>query len=141
MALDPLYMVDNSAMNRYKHAAVAARLEPLIRGGVVATCGALDIEALYSAQSPAEYERMRAMRGAAFTYVETDEDDWQQALSVQRELAAKSQHRGPKVPDLVIAAVAQRHGLTLLHYDSDFDRIVEFTGQKGEWVVPRGSVP
>ncbi|MFJ4850725.1 PIN domain nuclease [Streptomyces sp. NPDC088733] len=134
-------MVDNSAMNRYKNSTVAARLEPLIRGGVVATCGALDIEALYSAQNPADYERLRSMRAAAFKYLNTDEDDWQQALSVQRELAAKSQHRGPKVPDLLIAAVAQRYGLTLLHYDSDFDRIIEHTGQRGEWVVPRGSVP
>ncbi|MFF1732017.1 PIN domain nuclease [Streptomyces sp. NPDC058247] len=133
-------MIDNSAMNRYKRATVAARLEPLIRGGIVATCGALEIEALYSATSPSDYERMRAMRAAAFRYVDTDEDDWQQALSVQRELAAKSQHRGPKVPDLLIAAVAQRYNLTLLHYDSDFDRIIEHTGQKGEWVVPRGSV-
>jgi predicted nucleic acid-binding protein len=77
---------------------------------------------------------------AIFTYVDTEEEDWQTALEVQRAMAAKSQQRGLKIPDLVIAAVAQRLDLTLLHYDSDFDRIIQQTGQKGEWVVPRGSV-
>ena len=27
--------------------------------------------------------------------------------------------------------------LVLLHYDADFDRIVDVTGQPAEWVVPR----
>ena len=40
--------------------------------------------------------------------------------------------------DLVIAAVAERAGATLIHYDADFDRIAEVTGQPVEWVVPQG---
>ncbi|MFE7129758.1 PIN domain nuclease [Streptomyces sp. NPDC057638] len=133
-------MIDNSAMNRMKYDSVAARLEPLIMAGVVATCGMLEVEALYSAQSPDNYENLRAKRLAILTYVDSEEEDWQAALEVQRAMAAKSQHRGLKIPDLVIAAVADRMNLTLLHYDSDFDRIIQHTGQKGEWVVPRGSV-
>jgi predicted nucleic acid-binding protein len=140
VALNPQYIVDNSAMNRLKHEPVRNRLEPLIQTGLVATCAALDLEALYSAQSPLNYENMRTQRAAAFTYLETEERDWQHALLVQRELAAKSQHRGPGIPDLMIAAIAFRHDLTLLHYDSDFDRIIGHTGQRGEWVVERGSV-
>lgn len=54
-------------------------------------------------------------------------------------LAAKHQ-RGRKVPDLLIAAAAESHGLTLLHYDADFDRIAAVTGQSCEWVVPAASV-
>jgi predicted nucleic acid-binding protein len=139
MAVDPQYLVDNSAWNRLKYESVAARLKPLADANLVATCGALEVEALYSARSPEDYEKLRVTRLAIFTYLETEETDWQRALATQRELAAKSQHRGPKVPDLLIAAVAQRHGLTLIHYDSDFDRIVEVTSQRAEWVVPRGS--
>jgi len=41
----------------------------------------------------------------------------------------------------LIAACAQRHGVTVLHYDGDFDLIAEVTGQPVQWVVPRGSVP
>ena len=37
--------------------------------------------------------------------------------------------------------MAERHGVTLLHYRADYDLIAEVTGQPVEWVVPRGSVP
>jgi hypothetical protein len=35
---------------------------------------------------------------------------------------------------------AERHGVSVLHYDRDFDRIAAITGQPVEWVVPAGSV-
>ena len=44
------------------------------------------------------------------------------------------------MPDLLIAAVAERAGLSVLYYDEDFDRIAAVTGQPTEWVVPRGSL-
>jgi predicted nucleic acid-binding protein len=140
MAVDPAYLVDNSAWNRLKYAPVAARLRPLVDANLIATCGVLEVEALYSARNSEEYERMRTQRLAIFTYLESEETDLQRALATQRELCVKSQHKGPRVPDLVIAAIAQRYGLTLIHYDSDFDRIAEVTAQRTEWVVPRGSV-
>jgi predicted nucleic acid-binding protein len=69
-----------------------------------------------------------------------DEECVVRALAIQALLAERSQHRGVSVPDLLVAACAERAGLILLHYDSDFDRIAEFTGQPTRWVVPRGSV-
>ena len=39
-----------------------------------------------------------------------------------------------------VAACAESAGLTVLHYDADFDRIASVTGQAVQWVVPRGSV-
>ncbi|MCL4369147.1 MAG: VapC toxin family PIN domain ribonuclease, partial [Actinobacteria bacterium] len=51
----------------------------------------------------------------------------------------RGQHRLP-IPDLVIAAAAESADLTVLHYDADFERIAEVTGQAHDWVVPRGSV-
>lgn len=140
MAIEPQYMVDNSAWNRLKHEAVAARLRPLADAGIVATCGALEIEALYSARNGEDYEILRGIRASIFTYLDTEEVDWQRALSVQQEMAKNAQHRGPKVPDLLIAAVAERYNLTLIHYDSDFDRIAATSDQHAEWVVPRGNV-
>jgi hypothetical protein len=140
MAVIPQFLVDNSAYNRLEYEAVANRLKPLLDAGLVATCGALEIEALYSARNGDDYEKLQGIRASIFTYVDTDETDWQRALTVQRALARESQHRGPKVPDLLIGAVAERYRLTLLHYDSDFDRIAAATGQHAEWVVPRGSV-
>ena len=40
------------------------------------------------------------------------------AMQVHRSLAATSQHRRFSLPDLVIAATAEQHGATVLHYDA-----------------------
>ncbi len=47
-------------------------------------------------------------------------------------LAQRGQHRAAKVPDLLIAAIAEFAGLTVLHVDKDFDLIAEVTGQPTE---------
>lgn len=54
------------------------------------------------------------------------------AVEVQGLLAQRSQHRAPSVPDLLIAAVAEVAGLTVLHVDKDFELIAEVTGQPVE---------
>jgi predicted nucleic acid-binding protein len=76
---------------------------------------------------------------AAFELIETTADHLRRARQVQRMLAAKHQ-RGRKIPDLLVAAAAEGRGLTVLHYDADFDRIAAVTGQRCEWVAPAGSV-
>ena len=45
-----------------------------------------------------------------------------------------------RLPDLIIAAAAELSGATVLHYDADFDRIAEITGQAMEWIAPNGSL-
>jgi hypothetical protein len=47
---------------------------------------------------------------------------------------------GRSFPDLLIAATAEIEGLTVLHYDADFDLIAEITGQAWEWVVRKGTI-
>lgn len=74
-----------------------------------------------------------------FELVQITADQLRRARRVQRLLAAKHQ-RGRKVPDLLIAAAAESRGLTVLHYDADFDRIAAVTGQPTQWVVAAGSV-
>jgi predicted nucleic acid-binding protein len=44
------------------------------------------------------------------------------------------------VPDLLVPAAAEANDLTVLHYDSDIDRIATATGQRVEWVVPPGLI-
>jgi predicted nucleic acid-binding protein len=62
------------------------------------------------------------------------------ALAVHRALAATSQHRHCRPPDLIIAGTAELHGATVLHYDADYDRICAVTGQPAEWVAAKGSL-
>jgi predicted nucleic acid-binding protein len=51
------------------------------------------------------------------------------AVEVQVLLADLGKHRAPAVPDLLVAAAAERAGLTVLHVDKDFELIAEVTGQ------------
>jgi predicted nucleic acid-binding protein len=78
---------------------------------------------------------MHAQRWMDVTTVAMD-----RAMAAHRELAAKSQHRHFRLPDLIIAGTAEEHGATVLHYDADYDRIAEVTGQPVEWVAAKRSL-
>jgi predicted nucleic acid-binding protein len=68
--------------------------------------------------------------------------DWGRALDICQALAEKggSLHRAPSLSDAIIAVAAERAGLTVLHYDKDFDLIAGVTGQPCEWIAPKGSL-
>jgi predicted nucleic acid-binding protein len=133
--------VDKSAFARMHHGAVAAALQPLIRSGQVARCGIFELEVLFSARNAKDIELTECDLAQALPLADTAQTDFQRAARIMRLLAHKGLHRGVPVPDLITAAVAERHGLTILHYDADFDHIADVTTLKTEWVVPRGSVP
>jgi predicted nucleic acid-binding protein len=61
------------------------------------------------------------------------------AQQIQHQLANNGL-KGRKVPDLLIAAVAEAASLTIVHYDAAFDKIATVTGQLVEWLVERGSI-
>jgi predicted nucleic acid-binding protein len=134
------YLADKSALTRRDTRPEVRRvIEPLLLSGAIATCGIVDLELLYSASSPAIYASLatslRALPRVGITEAIID-----RALEVQASLAKRSQHRAVPLPDLIVAACAESAGLTVLHYDMDYDRIAEITGQPTQWILPRGSV-
>lgn len=133
------YLIDKSALARMPHALVQARLEPIIEAGEAATCAIIDLEVLYSTRNAREHSRARRRRALAYRHVPLSDATFQRAIEVQGVLAERGQHRIP-IPDLIIAAAAEQAGMVLLHYDADFDRIADVTGQAMEWVVPRGAM-
>ena len=138
MAVAPLYLADKSALARLHHPAVVRRVGPLLVDGLVATTPIIDLEVLYSARSLADYEEILAERRSLPSYPLTPEVT-DRATAVQHRLARGGHHRLP-LPDLLIAATAELNDLAVLHYDADYDRIAEATGQPCEWVAPRGSL-
>ena len=70
-----------------------------------------------------------------------DHDVERRAGDAQHQLTRVGHHRLPPV-DLLVAALADRHRLGVLHYDHDYDLIAERTDLEYEsvWVAPRGSV-
>ncbi|WP_349898611.1 PIN domain nuclease [Parafrigoribacterium soli] len=135
------HLIDTSAYARMQYEAVSDVLAPLIEAGVVGSCAPLDFEDLYQTRTPAEYRLVTSIRRNAYEHLLVAEDEWSRAFEVQTVLASQSRLRGVGMSDLLIAAVAERNGLTLLHYDGDFDTIAEITGQDARWVVPRGQTP
>jgi hypothetical protein len=133
------YLVDKSALARMPLEPVRRRLAPIIEAGQAATCSIIDLEVLYSVRNFEEHKRTRERRGLAYEKVALTEDVFERAMDVQGELAKTGRHRVP-IPDLLVAAAAEKSGLTVLHYDSDYDTIAQVTGQPTEWVVPRGSL-
>ena len=133
------FLVDKSALARMPLEPVRRRLAPIIEAGEAATCSIVDLEVLYSVRNFEEHRRTRRRRSLAYTKVPLTEDVFDRAMDVQGELSKSGRHRVP-IPDLLVAAAAETGGLTVLHYDSDYDTIAEVTGQPVEWVVPRGSL-
>jgi predicted nucleic acid-binding protein len=74
-------------------------------------------------------------------FVRIDQEVERRAFEVQSQLARIGHHKVPPV-DLMIAALADRHGLGVLHYDGDYDMLAEKTGLDfhSQWLMPRGSI-
>lgn len=112
----------------------------MIASGELATCSVIELEILYSTRSANDLRATNDER-SAIPRVAMVQSDFDRATRVMERLADRGRHRSVGIPDLLIAAVAERADLTLLHYDSDFDTVASVTRQATEWVVPRGSVP
>jgi predicted nucleic acid-binding protein len=133
------YLADTSAIARLHRPAVDAALSPLIEAGQVATCGMVELEVLFSSRSSKDYSRRQRQLRDGFESLVMPSEVWQRALEVQADLARRSAHRGAALPDLLIAATAERHGVTVLHYDHEYEFIASVTGQPVEWVFQRGT--
>lgn len=97
-----------------------------------------DLEVGFSARNEREWDAFASVL-AVCPLVPLSDEHFHLALRTQRRLAA-SGLTGRKLPDLLIAAVAEAAGVIVLHYDSDFDLIAGVTGQAVEWAFPPGSV-
>jgi len=141
MAAVASYLADTSALARLRHQPVAAVLGPLIEAGLVATCGVIEFELGWATRTAAEFDQLRADRDAGYEWLATHDEDWRRALEVQGALWHTGQVRAVGFPDLLVAAVAERERVTVLHYDTDYNLIAHITGQPVQWIVPRGTVP
>ncbi len=141
MAAVATHLADTSALAGLRYPAVQAVLGPLIEAGLVATCGVIEFELGWATRSAAEWGQVRTDRDAGYEWLETHDEDWRRALDVQGALWRGGQMRAVGLPDLLVAAVAERERVTILHYDGDYDLITKITGQLAQWVVPAGTVP
>ena len=110
--------------------------------GLVGVTDMIVMELLYSARDAADYAQIEADLGGCSLY-RVEPQDWDEGKRVWRELLRRGGgplHRQVGHQDLLAAAVAARHGLTVVHYNADFNLIASVTGQAVRWAAPQGSL-
>jgi predicted nucleic acid-binding protein len=137
----PVELADTSVWARKRHPAINPWFDAALAAGQIAVCDMVALELLHSASTRAIY---RQMEGAleAMPWLQMGRLEWLRAREVYRMLsrAGHAAQRAVKHADLLIAAAAEVAGLTLVHYDRDYDAIASVTGQPVRWVRPRGSI-
>lgn len=132
------YLIDKSALARRNAPAVRQRLDALDHAGLLAVCAPTEYAVLYSARGKPEALRLSTLlRG--FDYLPCNDEEFERALEIQGLALNAGFHRALSLADVLIAATAERHRATVLHYDGDFDMISSVSGLQAEWVVEPGT--
>jgi len=127
-----MHLADTSVLINAAHAGPSRDwLRDAATEARVALCDMVAMEYLRGARDVAEYQAFeQSLR--AYPWLRIEPVDWDRALNVSQQLAEISPgfHRSVPIPDLLIAAVAERHGVVLVHDDADYERIAAVTGQE-----------
>ena len=127
------WLVDKSALVRLGDSPDAALWASRISAGLVHMSSITRLEVGYSARSSKEllssFQRPPLSRMPIEQLTPSIED---RAWEVLKDLARTGKHRAPSIPDLLVAATAEKCELTILHVDKDFELISKVTGQPHE---------
>ena len=136
--------MDNSAWVRLADSALKEKrrneIADQLEAGEVATCLPFLLEAGYSARNAREYDDLLSELGA-LPHLAIDDDIEALALEARRQLARVGHHRLRPV-DILVAAIAHRHEVGVLHYDRDYDLVLSKTSLDFEsvWLARRGTL-
>ena len=129
------WLIDKSALVRFAASPDAGEWASRIERRLVRITTVTRLEVGYSARSVHDLRAglsQPPVSAMPVEYLTPAIED--RAVEVLTLLADRGQHRAPSVPDLIIAATAELAGLTVLHFDKDFDLIASITGQPTEWL-------
>jgi len=124
------WLIDKSALVRLGSSGSAATWAERIERGLVRVTTMTRLEVGFSARSAGDLRlasRRPPLSSMPVEHLTPGMED--RAVEVQLALAERGQHRAPSIPDLLVAAVAELSGLTVLHVDKDFELIAAITGQ------------
>jgi predicted nucleic acid-binding protein len=130
---DRSWLIDKSALVRLADSIDAETWSNRIERGLVHISTVTRLEVGHSARTGGDARREfrePPLIAMPIEYLTPAMED--RALEVQLLLADTGRHRGPSIPDLIIAATAELAGLTVLHVDKDFETIADITGQRLE---------
>ena len=132
------YLADTSVFARLSKPVVRAAVGAHAASGRIVLCAPVVFELGFSARNANDHNAIMG-RLEAFESLPVTTADHARAIDIQTRLAARGWHRAVSLVDALVAALADAHGLVVLHYDADFELIAEITGQPHQWVVARGT--
>ncbi|MBV7667982.1 PIN domain nuclease [Streptomyces halstedii] len=112
---------------------------PALGSGLIALCDLTELEILYSARSGADRLAKQERLHQVFNWAPVPEGAFRRAREVQEVLTEHGEHRSAGPVDLIVAAVAELSGLTLLHYDADFETVARRTELRTRWLAEPGT--
>lgn len=113
----------------------------MARRGGVAVCAPFLLEAGWSARNADDHDELLAGL-LALPRLHVDERVEDAAIAAQRDLARRGHHRSASPSDILIAACAHVHRSGVLHYDKDYDVLLELTALdfESQWLAPAGAL-
>jgi predicted nucleic acid-binding protein len=127
------WLVDKSALIRLSESPDASEWISRIDRGLVRIATVTILEVGFSARSAGDLRaKLRRPPISAMPVEHATPRVESRAIEVQELLAGLGHHRAPSVPDLMIAAIAELAGLSVLHVDKDFELIAGVTQQPTE---------
>ncbi len=127
------WLVDKSALVRLPVATDRDLWEVRLARGLLRVSNVTRLEVGFSAVSARMAREMPSIPPLSLMPVEYLTPGIEaRALEVQLLLSERGMHRSASVPDLLIAAAAEKLRHTILAVDKDFDLIAEVTGQPVE---------
>jgi predicted nucleic acid-binding protein len=118
------FLIDTSALIhvlRDKSGKIGHRYDAIVGAEPVKLSRVTSFELLKGARDDAEWSRLEHMLSSQ-AVLEVDGDDWMRAARIVFDLRRKGSTLKAPI-DALIAQVAMRHSLTLLHDDHDFELI------------------
>lgn len=123
-----IYLLDTSGLVRLlRDAKLQEAWYDAVDAEAIGSCYPQRTEFLYTARNPAEYEEITEMFGDLYPDVSVPKNAGRWIASVQHHMAQAGEHRSASAIDLMIAATAAHHGLTVLHDDADYRTVARHT--------------
>ncbi|MGW2377554.1 MULTISPECIES: PIN domain-containing protein [Kitasatospora] len=128
-----IYLIDTSALFRLmRDPKLKTAWYDAIDAGSIASCYPQRAELLFSARDGREYDEISELFAELYPDVSVPKNAGRWIDMVQRRMALAGRHRSASAVDLMIAATAAHHGLTVLHDDADYRTVARYATDLSE---------
>lgn len=128
-----IYLLDTSGLVRLlADPKLQSAWFDAIDAEAIGSCYPQRAEFLYSARSSQEFDEIAEMFIDLYPDVSVPKNAGRWISSVQHRMAQAGEHRSVSAVDLMIAATAAHHGMTILHDDADFRTVARHAPELAE---------